>query len=127
MKKTGLALVVGTLLGALSMTDAAQAAVAQVFGAFPSHQTEEIYDLSVGATAAGNNVRSQRQREWRSTVVVPSHYGEVVAVTPAGEDVVVWYQGGDGVLRNVVLAEPDAVLYRLENREATRLQVRLVP
>ena len=55
MKKTGLALVVGTLLGALSMTEAAQSAVAQAFGAFPSHQTEEIYDLSVGATAAGNN------------------------------------------------------------------------
>jgi len=127
MKKTGSALFVGVLLGALSMTEAAQSAAARVFGAFPSHRTEEIYDISVGATVGGKNKRIQRQSVWRSTVVVPSHYGEVVAVTPAGEEVVVWYQGENGVLRNVVLAEPYAVLYRLENRKATRRQLRQAP
>jgi hypothetical protein len=107
------------------MSDAGQSAMARAFGAFPSHMTEETYYISVGTTVAGNEARDKREQELRSTVVVPDHYGDVVAVTPAQGAVIVWYQDVEGVVRNVILYTPEALLYRLEPRPATRREVRL--
>ena len=125
MKRTMLALAVGACLGAVGLSDAGQSAVARAFGAFSSHVTEETYYISVGTTAGGNDARDRRQQEYRNTVVVPDHYGDVVAVTPAQGSVIVWYQSGEGVVRNVILYDPETLLYSLEPRPATRREVRL--
>ena len=125
MKNPVLILIVGACLGAIGMSGAGQPEVAQAFGAFPSHGTEESYYISVGATPAGNEPRDQLKEEFRRTVVVPDHYGDVVAVTPAASAAIVWYQDTGGVVRNVILYEPEALLYSLEQRTTTRREVRL--
>ena len=127
MQKLVPTLILGATLGALGTTQAGPLARAQAFGAYPSHVTEDSYQISVGATAGGNHNRDKRQTELRETVVVPEHYGGVVAVTPAQGAAVVWYQNEQGVLRNVILTQPEASLYRLEPHSTDSREVRLIP
>ena len=124
-EKLFLALVVGAGLGAVGTSEATQSAAAWAFGAYPSHVTEESYYLSVGATAGGNDARERLREEVRNTVVVPGHYGSVVAVTPAPGGAIVWYRNASGVVRNVVLQQPEDVLFRLEPRAVDRLEVKV--
>jgi hypothetical protein len=83
-------------------------------GAFLSHLTEERTDISVGVTRGGDYTQVRRRVEIRESVVVPEHYGVLVAVVPSGPTTVFWFRGGDNVLRNVVLRDADTRLYRLE-------------
>jgi hypothetical protein len=127
MQKLVPTLILGATAGALGSSHAGPAARAQAFGAYPSHVTEDSYQISIGVTAGGNHNRDRRQTELRETVVVPEHYGTVVAVTPAQGAAVVWYQDEHNVLRNVILTEPESRLYRLEPHGTDSREVRLIP
>ncbi len=50
----------------------------------------------------------------RFLVKVPAAYGNLVAAVPGGgKETVLWFQGQDGTVRNVVLARPSA-LHQIE-------------
>ena len=113
MKKTVFLLVLGALAGALALPVVAQSA-RSVFGAYLSHVSEERTDISVGVTRSGESLTPTRLVEFRDTVVVPAHFGTLVAVTAQGEAAVLWYRSDDGAVRNVILSDGMTRTYRVE-------------
>ena len=62
--------------------------------------------------------------EKRDRRFVPSHYGDVFQITAHGEDAVLWFKDGDGVVRNVRLSGASHKPLVVEKRDSKVLQVR---
>ena len=57
---------------------------------------------------------------------VPTHYGDLVAVTPHGDQAVLWFRNGEGVVRNAVAGSPAETLYRFEPSRSANLEYRVL-
>jgi hypothetical protein len=74
-------------------------------------------------TAGQHPRRPTRFEEVRQVLHVPTHYGSLVTITGDAHDAVLWYRTEAGVLRNVVVQEAGARLYRVEQEATSRIEV----
>jgi len=119
-----LGLSVCALVVLASKTSAQEDRVLEFLGVLYSHGVAEDFTISVGATVQNVPKRPDRLRQLREQVNVPSHYGQLVTVTAHGNRAVLWYRGGDGIVRNAVVEAPDREMYRLKPTPSTDLELR---
>jgi len=75
-------------------------------------EKEPVYRYT---TVKGNSASSQYDR---NVLRVPEHYGKLISMTMSGSKPVLWYEGADGSVRNVVLSDARS-LVRI-TRESSR-------
>jgi hypothetical protein len=112
------------LFGAVAAIAFAQGIGTDFRGAFPSHDSEESFEMSVGLTPSGRPNRARTIREVRKQVALPSYYGRLVGVTGDAHAAILWYQDDSGHVRNVVVPQPAADLVRVEPTQAVGLEIR---
>ncbi|NRA75202.1 MAG: hypothetical protein HRU16_04615 [Planctomycetes bacterium] len=61
----------------------------------------------------------------RTQLLLPQHYGNLVAITGNGTAAVMWYQDGTGTIRNSIIpdASKHAVRIQLQNTNKLKEQV----
>lgn len=115
------AFVVTAVSTAFALGFAAHAVAQQVAatdrGLVASHSELTKFDMAFGRTAAGLPRRPDRIEEAREHVIVPDHHGDLVTITPHGDQVVLWFKGPRG-LRNVVLDRVTTHLWNVERGSA---------
>lgn len=94
-------------------------------GLVASHEELVKFEMSFGRTAAGLPRRADRLDEVRAHVVVPDHLGDLVTITPHGDQVVLWYKGARG-LRNVVLDRVTTQMWTVERGATSILETDVV-
>jgi hypothetical protein len=105
------------LLAAAALGWGASAQVSRI-GAFPSHQEDSHFDLPLEVDSSGAPRGKSEVRDVRQHIVVPDFYGRLVAVTQDGGRALLWFQGENGVVRNVV-TDASSVPLAIEQRAAT--------
>ena len=96
-----------------------------LIGLWESEVIEESYDISIGLDALGKPRPARGQGEMRTQLLLPQHYGNLVAITGNGTAAVMWYQDGAGTIRNSIIpdASKHAVRVQLQNTNKLKEQV----
>ena len=123
MKKTIGFLTLGLFVGFVAASAAAQDAGRNFVGGIFSHVGHEEFEMSVGVNSSYRPMRAKTIRQSREQVNVPSHYGNLAAVTGDAEVALLWYRDDSGVIRNVVVDRPAAVAYRFKSIAIDQLEV----
>lgn len=90
-------------------------------GAFVSHTEQVRFDLPIDVDSNGKPRSTQELSEVRQHLVVPDFYGRLVSVTQYEARAVLWYQDGDGMVRNVVVEGVTLTPFAIEQRAASRV------
>ena len=114
-----------TLVVIAAQSSAQDRAEREFLGIFYSHDVAEDFNVSVGATVQNVPKRPDRLRQIRQQVNIPSHFGQLVAVTAHGDKAVLWFSSG-GAIRNAVVDAPDRELYRFQTMPSTDVDLRAV-
>jgi hypothetical protein len=94
-----------------------------IFGVLPSHRVTESFDMSVGISAGGRELRAREVVQVRERLNQPAHYGDVIAVTGDAESAVLWYRDKSGIVRNAIVEKPSGVLYLVAPTTSEKLEV----
>jgi hypothetical protein len=94
-----------------------------IFGVMPSHRVTESFDMSVGVSAGGRELKAREVVQVRERLHQPAHYGDVIAVTGNAEAAVLWYRDKTGVIRNAILEKPSGVMYAVYPTAIEKLEV----
>ncbi len=103
----------------------AQESLLNLLGAQNAYTIYERYLMSVGIDNLGNPLPQKRLVETREHVVVPRHYGELIEITVVGDKTILWFEDGEGYLRNAIVSGANEKLLRLERRPTERFEARL--
>jgi hypothetical protein len=122
-------IVTAVALGAVALAGGALAADGgEWIGAIRSHRSVEQFDLAVGVTASQQPRRALRYDENREVYVVPSHYGDLFALTSANDTVgstVLWFRDDTGAIRNAVVPNTATNAYKIVKGTTSRYEVDL--
>lgn len=91
---------------------------------FPSHTTEQRWEMSVGVTSTGRPRTPQRVAESRAHLLVPSHYGDLFQVTTSGNDAILWYRDASGAVRNAIADGASIRGVQIERSETSRFELK---
>lgn len=91
---------------------------------FPSHTTEQRWEMSIGVTATGRPRMPQRLAESRLHLYVPSHFGDLFQVTMSGNDAILWYRDGAGAVRNAIADGAAIRGLQIERSETARFELK---
>jgi len=94
-----------------------------IFGVMPSHRVTETFDMSVGMSAAGTELRAREVIQIRERLNQPAHYGDVIAITGDADAAVLWYRDKGGIIRNAILEKPSAVMYLVAPTAIEKLEI----
>ena len=103
----------------------ARAAGARSFaGSVSVGRIEQLFEMPRGFTTRGKLGDARRFSDTRDYRFVPSHYGDVFQITAHGEDAVLWFRDGAGVVRNVKVPSATRQLFHVEKKTSKILHVR---
>ncbi len=135
-RKGALVLVLGALLGvtstlAWSQINRSKARMTleqakRVRGALYSYTVVEEFDISVGLEGGGRHTSARPHEEVRHHLNVPEHYGELIHISTGGHSAVFWFRDELGAIRNAVLPDADAELYRVQPFATTRYKAQWI-
>lgn len=115
----------GIALGGLAGAGLAQDGIVRSFGFWESHVSQDRFELELGITPSGRPGLPKRQKDDRTVLMVPSHYGELFQITQNGADSVLWFRTSSGELRNTVLADSARTAWQVERTATLDREARL--
>ena len=98
----------------------------RIAGAVYSYTAVEEFDMSVGLEAGGRHSSPRTREEVRHHLNIPEHYGELIHISAAGHNAVLWFRDDLGALRNAIVPDVDAALYRLQGFETSRYKAQWI-